>query len=236
MIKEIREELDQLGEESYRQFNQKLIPGTDYIIGVRLPALRKLAKEIAKQDWRAYLKEASEEINDQSAHEEIMLQGLVIGYAKMSTQERMSALDEFVPKIHNWAVCDSCCMGYKFMQKEPEVWFSYLQTYQNSSREFEVRFAVVSLLAHYVNETYLDQVLQTLNRLRHDGYYAKMVVAWAVSICYIQFPVQTKAFLLKNELDDFTQNKAIQKIRESYRVSREEKEELNLLKRKGQTA
>ena len=89
MIKEIREELDQLGEESYRQFNQKLIPGTDYIIGVRLPALRKLAKEIAKQDWRAYLKEALEEVNDQSAHEEIMLQGLVIGYAKMSTQERM---------------------------------------------------------------------------------------------------------------------------------------------------
>lgn len=122
------------------------------------------------------------------------------------------------------------------MQKEPEVWFSYLQTYQNSSREFEVRFAVVSLLAHYIDEIYLDQVLQILNRLRHDGYYAKMAVAWAVSICYIQFPVQTKAFLLKNKLDDFTQNKAIQKIRESYRVSREEKEELNLLKRKGQTA
>ena len=69
MIKEIREELEQLGEESYKQFNQKLIPGTDHIIGVRLPVLRKLAKEIAKQDWRQYLKEALEEINDQSAHE-----------------------------------------------------------------------------------------------------------------------------------------------------------------------
>ena len=236
MIKEIREELDQLGEESYRQFNQKLIPGTDHVIGVRMPALRKLAKGIAKTDSKQYLEEAQTEIDERSAHEEIMLYGLVLGYAKMSTEQRMQALDMFVPKIHNWAVCDSCCMGYKFMQKEPEVWFSYLQTYQNSSREFEVRFAVVSLLAHYVNETYLDQVLQILNRLRHDGYYAKMAVAWAVSICYIQFPVQTKAFLLKNELDDFTQNKAIQKIRESYRVSREEKEELNLLKRKGQTA
>ena len=236
MIKEIREELDQLGEESYKQFNQKLIPGTDHVIGVRMPALRKLAKGIAKTDLKQYLEEAQTEIDERSAHEEIMLYGLVLGYAKMSTEQRMQALDMFVPKIHNWAVCDSCCMGYKFMQKEPEVWFSYLQTYQNSSREFEVRFAVVSLLAHYINETYLDQVLQILNRLRHDGYYVKMAVAWAVSICYIQFPVQTKAFLLKNELDDFTQNKAIQKIRESYRVSREEKEELNLLKRKGQTA
>ena len=81
MIKEIREELEQLGEESYKQFNQKLIPGTDHIIVVRLPVLRKLAKEIAKQDWRQYLKEALEEINDQSANEEIMLQVLVIGYA-----------------------------------------------------------------------------------------------------------------------------------------------------------
>ena len=159
MIKEIREELDQLGEESYKQFNQKLIPGTDHVIGVRMPALRKLAKGIAKTDSKQYLEEAQTEIDERSAHEEIMLYGLVLGYAKMSTEQRMQALDMFVPKIHNWAVCDSCCMGYKFMEKEQEVWFSYLRKYQNSSREFEVRFFIVSLLAHYINEAYIEQVL-----------------------------------------------------------------------------
>lgn len=83
MIKEIREELDQLGEESYKQFNQKLIPGTDHVIGVRMPALRKLAKGIAKTDSKQYLEEAQTEIDERSAHEEIMLYGLVLGYAKI---------------------------------------------------------------------------------------------------------------------------------------------------------
>ena len=123
MIKEIREELDQLGEESYKQFNQKLIPGTDHVIGVRMPALRKLAKGIAKTDSKQYLEEAQTEIDERSAHEEIMLYGLVLGYAKMSTEQRMQALDMFVPKIHNWAVCDSCCMGYKFMKKSRKCGF-----------------------------------------------------------------------------------------------------------------
>lgn len=173
MIKEIREELDQLGEESYKQFNQKLIPGTDHVIGVRMPALRKLAKGIAKTDSKQYLEEAQTEIDERSAHEEIMLYGLVLGYAKMSIEQRMQALDMFVPKIHNWAVCDSCCMGYKFMEKEQEVWFSYLRKYQNSSREFEVRFFIVSLLAHYINEAYIEQVLEILNHTSHEGYYVK---------------------------------------------------------------
>ena len=231
MIEKIREELYQLGEEEYRQFNQKLIPGVEHMIGVRLPILRKMAKNIAKKEWRPYLEEARIKIGKQSAHEEILLQGLVIGYAKMSIEERMSALDEFIPKIQNWAVCDSCCMGYQFMKKEPELWIPYLQKYWTSSQEFEVRFAVVALLAHDINETYIEQIFPILNEIQHEGYYVKMAVAWAVSICYVQFPASTKVFLAKNQLDDFTQNKAIQKIRESYRVSKEEKEELKQFRR-----
>lgn len=81
------------------------------------------------------------------------------------------------------------------------------------------------------NGAYIEQVLEILNHTSHEGYYVKMAVAWAVSVCYVKFPIQTKRLLLANEMDDFTHNKAIQKIRESYRVSREEKVELNRLKR-----
>ena len=231
MIKEIREELDQLGEESYKQFNQKLIPGTDHVIGVRMPALRKLAKGIAKTDSKQYLEEAQTEIDERSAHEEIMLYGLVLGYAKMSTEQRMQALDMFVPKIHNWAVCDSCCMGYKFMEKEQEVWFSYLRKYQNSSREFEVRFFIVSLLAHYINEAYIEQVLEILNHTSHEGYYVKMAVAWAISIYFIKFPEPVMPYLEHNHLDDWTFNKALQKITESCRVDGETKAVIRAMKR-----
>ena len=231
MIKEIREELDQLGEESYKQFNQKLIPGTDHVIGVRMPALRKLAKGIAKTDSKQYLEEAQTEIDERSAHEEIMLYGLVLGYAKMSIEQRMQALDMFVPKIHNWAVCDSCCMGYKFMEKEQEVWFSYLRKYQNSSREFEVRFFIVSLLAHYINEAYIEQVLEILNHTSHEGYYVKMAVAWAISIYFIKFPEPVMPYLEHNHLDDWTFNKALQKITESCRVDGETKAVIRAMKR-----
>ena len=231
MIKEIREELDQLGEESYKQFNQKLIPGTDHVIGVRMPALRKLAKGIAKTDSKQYLEEAQTEIDERSAHEEIMLYGLVLGYAKMSIEQRMQALDMFVPKIHNWAVCDSCCMGYKFMEKEQEVWFSYLRKYQNSSREFEVRFFIVSLLAHYINEAYIEQVLEILNHTSHEGYYVKMAVAWAISIYFIKFPEPVMPYLEHNHLDDWTYNKALQKITESFRVDQETKTIIRSMKR-----
>ncbi len=107
MTDEIREKLYGLAEEDYKEFNRKLLPGVERVIGVRLPAMRKFAKELAKEDFRSYLEEAREKITADSIHEEIMLQGLVIAYAKMEREERRKYLDEFVPKIQNWAVCDS---------------------------------------------------------------------------------------------------------------------------------
>ena len=88
------------------------------------------------------------------------------------------------------------------------------------------------MLDFFINEEYIDQVLEILGKVRHEGgYYVKMAAAWAVSVCYVKFPEKTEVFLRKNLLDDFTHNKAIQKIRESYRVSKEEKERLKELRR-----
>ncbi len=230
---QIREQLEHLSEEDYKRFNEKLLPGVEHILGVRLPALRKIAKEVAKNDWRVYLNEAAKKIDSNSYYEEVMVQGLVIGYAKMTSEERRFFLDEFVPKIQNWGVCDSCTMGMKFMQKESDFWFSYLQKYKNSPKEFELRFLLVALLAHYVDEMHIDQIFALCNSIRHGGYYVKMGMAWLISVCYVKFPEQTKVFLRENQMDDFTHNKAIQKIRESYRVSKEEKEAINSLKRNG---
>lgn len=231
-VENIREKLYELAETDYKEFNKKLLPGVENIIGIRLPAMRSLAKETAKGDFRSYLDEAREKITLDSMHEEIMMQGLVIGYAKMDRGERKARLDEFVPKIQNWAVCDSCVTGYKFMEKEPEYWFDYLRGYQNSKEEFELRFMIVSMMAHFVDEEHIDEILKICENTRHEGYYTKMGAAWALQVCYVKFPEKTRALLKHNEMDYFTHNKAIQKIRESYRVSKEEKEELNRLKRK----
>lgn len=232
MIEEITAKLYDLTEEDFRVFNSKLLPGVTRILGVRLPAMRKLAKKTAKGDFRSYLEEAHEKITSDSIHEEIMMLGLVIGYAKMERDEYRKYLDEFVPKISNWSVCDSCVNGFKFMRNDPEYWFDYLKIYRDSKEEFELRFMIVAMMNHFVDEDHIDEILSICNEIHHDGYYVKMAVAWTLQVCYVKFPEKTSRLLENNGMDDFTHNKAIQKIRESYQVSREEKEELGRLKRK----
>lgn len=223
---EIRNKLLELSEEKYRLFQKSLIPNQENILGVRLPKLRAMAKEIAMGDWEGFLMDGKEEY-----FEEIMLKGMVIGQAKMSLEERLRWIRWFVPKIDNWSVCDSFCAGLKFAKKhQDEVW-RWIQPYFRSKEEFEVRFAVVMLLTYFLEEAYLQAIFSILDGIRHDGYYAKMAVAWAISFAYLKFPEETSKFLQSNSLDIFTYNKALQKIMESNRIGKEEKERMRKMKK-----
>lgn len=225
-MKEIRNKLFSLADEEYQKFHSSLCPGTNNIIGIRVPVLRNVAKEIAKEDWKNYLRTAKSDY-----YEEIMLQGMVIGLAKMNLAERLDYIKSFVPKIDNWAVCDVTCAGLKFTKKHMSEMWEFLKPYINSNKEFEIRFGVVMLLDFYITEEYIKQVLEILNSIHHDGYYVKMAVAWAISVCYIKFPKETMVLLQNNKLDIFTYNKALQKIIESYRVTKEDKEIIRKMKR-----
>lgn len=222
----LREKLQASIDQTYKEFHTSLVPGLTNMLGVRMPKVRELAKWAAKQEWQTEWEELSK-----GSYEELMIKGLLIGYGKLTLAEQTHYLQRYVPEINNWGICDCCSSTWKFMKKNQEYWFHFLQSYLKSENEFEVRFAIVSLLDHFINEIYLDKLFQIFDEVKHDGYYVKMAVAWAVSICYVKFPSETREFLENNMLDDFTQNKSIQKIRESFRVSREEKESLLLLKR-----
>lgn len=222
----IKEQLGSLAEPEFQQFTAKLLPGVTGILGVRLPLLRRLARQLAKGDWKAYLAHALD-----GSYEEIMLQGMVLGYAKGDLQEKKEYLQAFIPKINNWSVCDSACSTIKLAKQQPEEFWEFLMPYLNSSGEFQIRFALVQLLDYYVNERYLSRVLEAVQQARQESYYVNMAKAWAVSICYREFPEETLTFLKANSLDDFTHNKAIQKITESLKVSEEGKETARRLKR-----
>jgi len=223
----IRKQLMEMADEEYRKFSSSLIPNVDNILGVRLPELRKLAKNIAKGDWRTYLAQA-----DNRYFEETMLQGLVIGYAKTDIEERLRYVADFVPRIDNWSVCDSFCTGLKFTKNHRSLMWDFLQPYLSSDKEYEIRFGVVMLLLYFVEDEYIERVLQWMDRIRHEGYYVKMAVAWAISVCYVKYPEPTMAFLKNNTLDDFTYNKALQKIIESLRVDSGTKHVLRSMKRR----
>lgn len=226
----IKEKLIALAEEEYRKFNSGLIPNVDNILGVRIPLLRKLAKEIARGDWRGFLAAADDEY-----FEETMLQGIVIGYVKADVEEILRYVSWFIPKINNWAVCDSFCTGLKFAKDHKERVWEFLKPYLASEKEYELRFGVIMLFQSFIEEEYIVRVLQYLDNIRHEGYYVKMAVAWAVSMCYVRLPGPTMQYLRHNSLDDFTYNKALQKITESNQIDNNTKDRIRSMKRKSKT-
>lgn len=243
MREEMLLRLRKLAEENYKEFSCKLIPGVnkERILGVRVPAIRKLAKELAKEDWQAYLRELEHCPADPHGvggttlyYEEIMMQGMIIAAAKMDLELRMEWVRSFVPRIDNWAVCDTFCGDLKFADKKEnrETVWNFLQSYLRDDRAYFLRFGIVMLLMHYIDEEHIDRVLDLVSRIRHEGYYVKMAAAWNLSVCYVKFPEKTEALIRQNQMDDFTHNKTIQKIRESYRVSKADKVRLSAMKRK----
>lgn len=221
----MREKLLSLKDEKYREFNSKLLPNINNVLGVRVPDLRKLAKELAKGNWQNY--------KDNLYYEEIMIQGLVIGYAKLEARQRFELLQDFVPKINNWGTCDIVCSNLKFIKQNKELAWEFIQPYLNSDKEFEIRFGVVILLNYFIEDEYIDRILSILDKIKHDGYYAKMAVAWALSVCFVKYWDRTFKYFTSCNLDKWTYNKTIQKTCESYRISQDKK---NLLKNERRAA
>lgn len=229
MEKIIRENLESKADEQYRIFSSNLIPNISNMLGVRLPELRRMAKGLAKDGCESYLA-----TTDLIYFEEVVLQGMMIGYLKMAWKTKETYVIEFVPKIDNWAVCDSFCTGLKFDDNDKEDVWDFLQPYLQSSQAYEIRFAVVMLLSYFVDKEYTERAFSAFDRIKHSEYYVKMAVAWAVSIYYRDLPETSIAYLKSNKLDDWTHNKALQKITESLRIDDQTKSMIRSLKRKPQ--
>lgn len=224
---QIRKKLEELADEKYKKFHTGLCPNSNEILGVRVPILRNIAKEIIKDgNVEQYLNNAQDK-----SYEEILLQGMVLGLWKTDVENFSKYLRKFIPKINSWAVCDTSVAGFKITKKNMEYMWNIVQKYLKSEKEFELRFAIVMILDFYITEEYIEEVLNILNNLKHEGYYVKMAVAWAIQVAFVKFPNQTMELLKNNKLDDWTYNKALQKIIESYRVDGKTKQVIKNMKR-----
>ncbi|MDD2956692.1 MAG: DNA alkylation repair protein [Oscillospiraceae bacterium] len=225
-VEEVKTRLVALCEPGFQKFSATLIPGEERMLGVRLPALRALAKELAHGDgWQNYLSAAPRDY-----FEEIMLRGMIIGAAKMPIEERLCHIRNFVPEIDNWSVCDSFCAGLKFTSKNLPLMLEFLCPYCESEKEFEARFGYVLLLDFFLVPEYIDAALALVSSFSHPAYYARMAVAWLLATALAKFPDKAFSCLTSAPLDDFTYKKTIQKALESYRVSPENKEKLRALR------
>ena len=222
----IKEQLNSLAEEKYKIFTSALTPGKDNILGVRIPLLRKMAAKLVKGDFRSYLSQATDD-----TMEEVMLQGMVIGSCKAEVEEVLQLAAGFIPKIDCWPVCDGFCSGLKIAITHKERVWEFIQPYLKSDKEYEIRFGVVMLL-HYLAPDYALPAFDHFDRIKHEGYYVKMAVAWVLSMYFVKLPELTFEYLRKNELDLFTYNKALQKIIESRQVDFSTKEIIRGMKLK----
>lgn len=227
MKQKIKEELVNLQDKKYKEFHSSLCPGTNNMIGIRVPVLRNYAKELLKQyEFRCLMENVDDEY-----YEEIMLQGMLIGLVKEDFNTIMKYIKTFIPKIDNWAVCDVFCAGLKITKKNKEKMWEFIKPYLTSDKEFEIRFSVVMILDYYIEEEYLNQIFKIFNEIQSTEYYVQMAVAWAISICIIKYYNETLEYLKNAELDNFTYNKTLQKGIESYRITPEQKQVLRNMKK-----
>ncbi len=215
-IAEIRDEIQTLADPKNAEFFLKLNPTAKQpCAGVRIPALRKLAQKIARDDYSSFL-----DSNPLDTFEMECLQAFVIGYAKDDISVILSRLDAFIPTVHDWSVCDSLCQTFKIARKYPAETFAILSRYKDSRREFEVRIVAIMLMSQFLNDEYIDTVFEVINSLCTEDFYAKMGVAWAVATIMAKYPDKCLDYMLSpdNRLDEQTYKKALQKMKESFRV------------------
>lgn len=220
-------------EESYAAFSAKLLPevATQRVLGIRLPVLRKYAAAIGKGSYSSFLVAAKKQAKEKvPSLEQNLLRAFVIGQIR-DWEEAKREIISFIPLIDNWSVNDSFCSSLKIANAYPEQMYELLLTYLSSEQTYEIRFALVMLLNYYRNETYIERVLSACDRNDWKEYYVQMAAAWTISMCYVSFREETLTFLENCHLDDFTYNKAIQKMVESRQVTKEEKDFLRTLKR-----
>ena len=219
--------LKSIGEKKTAEFSAKLIPGATNILGVKIPELRKIAGEISRGDWRGFLKQAKDD-----TFEEVLTQGILIGKVKVCIEVMISLVENYLPSIDNWAVCDCFCTSLKATIYDKDEMLIVINKCLLSKNEYYLRFAVVMLLTYYVDAYHIEYLLSTLRGVNADSYYVKMAIAWACSVCFVKFPARTFTFIKTNPFDDFTFNKTIDKINDSLRVDKKTKIMLKQMKRK----
>ena len=219
--------LSSMADEKYRLFSCKLLPDAvrKTVIGVRLPRLRTLAKNMVKNGAYAIVLNSS----IGSTMEEKMVYGMLIGYAPLTDEQKFEYLLKFVPKIDCWSVCDCVCVSLKFKDKK-KLWAFLLKNYAKSTAEFELRFVLVMALNHFLEEKYLEDVLRLVENISSPAYYVVMAQAWLLSMLYVKFPQSVLDFLTSHKVSTIVYAKTLQKILESRQISQIQREEIKNLR------
>ena len=218
----IEKRLFEMQDLKYRDFHSKLMPtiNKDFIIGVRIPALRKFAKE---------LKNETDFLNSlpHRYYEENNLHAFLIEQIK-DFKTALSKTNEFLPYIDNWATCDSF-LPKVFKDNKKEL-LPHIFKWLNSSHTYTVRYAIGLLLKLFLDDDFKKEYLETVSKIKSDEYYINMMISWYFATALSKQYNETTPYITEKRLPKWIHNKAIRKAIESYRISNETKNYLKSLK------
>ncbi len=225
ITEEIQKELFAQQDEKYRDFQAKLIPTVDpqSVVGVRTPALRKMAKQYAKrEDIGDFLSQLPHKYFDEN-----QLHAFIV--SELKDYDRCIALvDAFLPYVDNWATCDQ--MSPKVFKKRRDKLLLHIEKWLESTETYTIRFAIGMLMEHFLDADFDDVYLEKVAAVRSEEYYINMMKAWYFATALAKQYDMTIPYIEGQKLDKWSHNKAIQKSIESYRITPEQKEYLRTLK------
>lgn len=229
MQSQIIEKLKSSATTKNKAFSEKLIFTRYEILGVDTPTLKKILKNLSLEEQIEILNTI--DTYNYKYYEEILLTGYVICKQKGEFGQVLNYVEKFLPLIDNWATCDIFCCAFKIADKNNIETFNFVKKCINQNKEFYVRVGYVLIIAHLIKPEFIDDILNLYNDNKLQDYYVQMAIAWGISVCFTKFREKTLAFLKQNQLSVFIQNKAISKICDSFKVSKEDKLLVKALKK-----
>lgn len=219
----IQEKLFSLQDLKYRDFHAKLVPGIDKdrIIGVRVPDLRKLAKEIPLEEAKAFMGELPHKYI-----EENNLHGFIISSMK-DFEAVIRELEAFLPYVDNWATCD--LISPKIFKKNLDELLPYIDKWLKSQETYTIRFGIEMLMSFYLDADFKPEYLEKVAKIRSEEYYVRMMVAWYFATALAKQYDASIGYIEQHRLEDWTHRKTIQKAVESRRLTPEQKNYLKTL-------
>ena len=202
------------------------MPNVSNILGLRGPIAKGIAKKYANTDT------GDDFLNSlpHTYYDENLVHGYMLGYLKSDTDTLKKRIVDLLPYVDNWAVCDSMVCGLKKFFKDIDKVADFIFSCLKSDKVYTARFGVVSLLSYYINDKYIDRVIESTLKIKTEEYYIKMAIAWLYSVCLVKQYEKTLPIIEGKLLDKWTHNKAIQKAQESFRITKEQKSYLKSLK------
>ena len=223
----IESKLFELQDLQYKAFHSKLMPtvNPDKIIGIRVPALRRFAKEFAKtQEAEFFIENLPHKYYEEDNLHAFLIEQIT------DYQKAIAELNRFLPFVDNWATCDE--MTPKVFAENTDKLIVEIDKWIKSEHTYTLRFAVDMLMKFYLDENFKEEYLQRVASIKSDEYYVEMVQAWYFATALAKQWDYAVKYLLENKLDEWVHNKTIQKAVESFRITKEQKEYLKKLKRK----